>query len=105
MPVSRIFSFGRQSEIDYMKILKYAGTLTAVFAVLSVTHLQAQPTVPMATQQAQNFQQNMEMQKPLINLRAGTNAPEIYQGENADIGEQHILRVLPRSTLFLLSVD
>jgi hypothetical protein len=88
-----------------MKILRYAGTLIIIFTVLSVARLQAQPTVPMATQQQQNFQQTMESQKPLINLRAGTNAPEIYQGENADIGEQHILRVLPRSTLFLVSVD
>ncbi|HEY1663149.1 MAG TPA: hypothetical protein VGI03_12085 [Verrucomicrobiae bacterium] len=64
-----------------------------------------QATAPVATQQAQNFQQGMELQKPLISLRPGTNAPEIYSGENSDIGEQHILRILPRSNLFMLSVD
>lgn len=66
---------------------------------------QGQPTAPVATQQAQNFQQSMELQKPLLSLRPGTNAPEIYPGENADIGEQHILKVLPRRTLFTATLD
>jgi hypothetical protein len=33
------------------------------------------------------------MQMPVPALRSGTNAPELYQGENEDIGPQRILRV------------
>jgi hypothetical protein len=85
-------------------INKLAGILLAFCACAGLS-LYAQPSAPMATQQTQNFQQNMELQKPMLSLHPGTNAPEIYQGENADIGEQHILRLLPRSTLFMVSVD
>ncbi len=83
---------------------KLAGILLAC-CVLAGLSAYGQATAPVATQQAQNLQQNMELQKPLLSLRPGTNAPEIYQGENSDIGEQHILRVLPRSTLFLVAAD
>ena len=88
-----------------MKIMtKFVGVLI-ITCILAAQSLHAQTTAATATQQQQNFQQSMESQKPLISLRPGTNAPEIYQGENTDIGEQHILRVLPRRTLFLLSLD
>jgi len=85
-------------------ISKLAGILLT-YCVLAGLSAYAQPSAPTATQQAQNFQNNMEMQKPFLTLYPGTNAPETYQGENADIGEQHILRLLPRSTLFMVSLD
>lgn len=80
------------------------GLLLSCGALFAIS-LRAQPSAPTAIQQQQNFQQNMEQQKPLISLRTGTNAPEIYQGENADIGPQHVLRLLPQRTWFLARLD
>ena len=51
---------------------------------------------PSSVQQLQLNQQTMQQQLPLPGLRPGTNAPELYQGENQDIGPQHILRMNPR---------
>lgn len=85
-------------------ICKLAGVSLTYCALTGFTAY-GQATAPTATQQQQSFQQNMELQKPIISLYPGTNAPETYQGENSDIGEQHILRLLPRSTLFMASVD
>jgi len=67
--------------------------------------MQAQPTVETASQQQQSAQQNMEQQQMMNTLHAGTNAPEIYQGESSDVGPQHILRVVPRRTYFQARVD
>jgi hypothetical protein len=62
-----------------------------------------------AIQQLQNMQQQ-QLQFPEPELRAGTNAPELYSGENADIGPQRILRVgtagkAPRRNYFDLQFD
>ena len=67
------------------------------------------PTPPPAIQQLQNSQQQ-QLQFPSPELRAGTNAPELYTGENADIGPQRILRVggaekAPRRNYFDLQFD
>ena len=83
---------------------KFAGLLLS-YGVLFALSLRAQPSAPTAVQQQQNFQQSMEQQKPLISLKRGTNAPELYQGENADVGPQHILRLLPQRTHFLIKMD
>jgi hypothetical protein len=59
-----------------------------------------------AIQQLQNSQ--MQMQLPQPQLRAGTNAPELYTGENEDIGPQYILRVnnqKARRNLFEVTLD
>jgi hypothetical protein len=59
------------------------------FDVMAVS---AQNAAQNATiQQLQNSQ--MQMQMPQPQLQAGTNAPELYAGENEDIGPQYILRV------------
>lgn len=58
-----------------------------------------------AIQQLQNMQQQ-QLSVPLPELRAGTNAPELYAGENADIGPQRILQVgKPRRNYFDASFD
>ena len=88
-----------------MKIHKVGINVFLTFAVLSAVSLRAQPLAPTATQQHQNFQQSMEQQKPLISLKTGTNAPEIYEGENADVGPQHILRLLPQRTWVMVRAD
>jgi len=50
---------------------------------------------PAAIQQLQNNQITREFQPPPPGLAAGTNAPELYAGENLDVGPQRILRMLP----------
>jgi hypothetical protein len=88
-----------------MKIKNIAASVLLTCVVMSAVSLRAQPNAPTAVQQMQNFQQNMEQQKPLRSLKAGTNAPEMYAGENSDIGPQHILRLLPQRTLFEVDLD
>ena len=62
--------------------------IAAATSLLGVLAAHAQPA---AIQQLQNSQALMQM--PALELRAGTNAPEIYAGENEDIGPQRILKV------------
>ena len=60
---------------------------------------------PAAVQQLQNNQMNAQQQMPLPGLRAGTNAPELYPGENMDVGPQRILRQNPRVNWFDVHLD
>ncbi len=88
-----------------MNMFRTLGWALLSCILLPVVSIRAQPSTPTAIQQQQNFQQRSELQKPLISLRPGTNAPEIYQGENADIGPQHIMRLLPQRTYFMVRAD
>jgi hypothetical protein len=63
--------------------------LAAAAAFITATIASAQPS---AIQQLQNSQQ-LQFQTTPPELRPGTNAPELYQGENEDIGPQKILRI------------
>lgn len=92
-------------ENPYMKMTKTLTGLLLSCAILSALSLHAQPSAATAIQQQQNFQQSMEMQKPLTSLKPGTNAPDLYQGENADVGPQHILRLLPQRTWVMVRAD
>jgi len=60
-------------------------------------------------QQLQNMQQQQQLSVPMPELHAGTNAPELYEGENADIGPQRILQVgengKPHRKYFDVSLD
>lgn len=75
-----------------------------VFATISsgILSLQAQPA---PIQQLQNNQITRELQPPSPILSVGTNAPELYAGENLDVGPQRILRMIPRHTWFDLLFD
>lgn len=75
-----------------------------VLTVLSsgLLSLHAQPA---AVQQLQNNQISRQLETPMPNLAPGTNAPELYQGENTDVGPQRILRVKPRATYFDVLFD
>ena len=55
---------------------------------------------PAALQQLQNDQITRQLQASLFGLTLGTNAPELYSGENLDVGPQRILRILPPHTYF-----
>jgi hypothetical protein len=76
-----------------MKPLKPFASLLLI--CLSAISLHAQPT---AVQQMQNTQQALKQQQPLLGIQGATNAPELYPGENIDVGPQYILKMLPRRT-------
>jgi hypothetical protein len=71
----------------------------AIIATISggALALHAQPA---AIQQLQNDQINRQLQAPPPALGMGTNAPELYPGENMDVGPQRILRLTPRHKYF-----
>ena len=60
---------------------------------------------PVTVQQLYLNQNNAQQQAPLPGLRSGTNAPEMYTGENSDVGPQHILRFNPRPKWFDVLLD
>ena len=63
------------------------------------------PAQPVSVQQFQNTQQMPPVQPPAAGLLAGTNAPELYAGENTDVGPQRILRLNPRPNYFDVFFD
>jgi hypothetical protein len=71
----------------------------AILATISggVLSLHAQPA---AIQTLQNDQINRQLQAPPPVLANNTNAPELYPGENTDVGPQRILRMVPRYNYF-----
>jgi hypothetical protein len=73
----------------------------AALVPAGVLSLHAQPA---AVQQLQFNQLTRELQAPPT-LFAGTNAPELYPGENLDVGPQRILRLTPRPTYFDVLLD
>ena len=86
-----------------MKIPSLSAVLSAL-CLLIPAGLPAQPTA--AVEQFQRTQSAQPLPKPLrLNLSTNTEAPELYPGENADVGPQHILRVLRRKTYFELVAD
>ena len=72
-------------------------SVSLVVALAGVLSLRAQPA---AVQQLQNNQIQRELQTPTTGLAVGTNAPELFPGENADVGPQRILRLNPRRIYF-----
>jgi hypothetical protein len=100
-----LYLIERNAGKQFMNMFRTLGWALLSCILLPVISIRAQPSAPTAIQQQQNFQQRSELQKPLISLRPGTNAPEIYQGENADIGPQHIMRLLPQRTYFMVRAD
>lgn len=82
-------------------------TINRTLAVLSLilscaVSARAQPA---AVQQLQNDQMARQLQAPLPGLLTGTNAPELYKGENEDIGPQRILRLNPSPKYFDVLFD
>ncbi len=83
-----------------MKIYRSLGLLSLTVAGPVALHAQ-----PVNVQQFQNLQQAQQFQQPLAGSLASTNAPELYAGENTDVGPQHILRRSPRLNYFNLFFD
>ena len=83
-----------------MKLIR--ALVVVSFFVIGAISAWAQPAT---VQQLQLSQQTMQQQIALPGLMAGTNAPELYQGENLDVGPQRILRLNPRPTYFDVLLD
>jgi len=76
---------------------------TLAFLPAGILSLHAQPA---AIQQLQNDQITRELQTPLPSvLLNSTNAPELYPGENTDVGPQRILRRNVPKTYFDVLFD
>lgn len=60
---------------------------------------------PVTVQQLYLNQNNAQQQSLLPGLRAGTNTPALYPGENEDIGPQRILRFNPAPKWFDVLLD
>jgi hypothetical protein len=73
----------------------------ALFA-LGAGDLHSQPA---PVQQFQNSRLNQQSPQLSPSLAASTNAPELYQGENVDVGPQRILRLKPRHQYFNILLD
>jgi hypothetical protein len=83
--------------------MKFNRALVAAFFFsipVCISHAQPAPV-----QQLQNIQLSQQLQAPPPGLRAGTNAPELYQGENEDVGPQRILRLRPHTDYFDILFD
>jgi hypothetical protein len=84
-----------------MKIRRALTVLALILTCLPAVSLRAQPV---SVQQLQNTQQ-MQQQNPLSLLVPGGTAPELYPGENDDIGPQRILKLNPRPTPWEVFLD
>lgn len=56
-------------------------------------------------EQTEQFQRRQEITGPTLKLEDGATAPELYGGENQDVGPQRILQLRPRRTYFDVLVD
>jgi hypothetical protein len=88
-----------------MKMTRTIAAFSVSLIVMSALSLRAQSQASTASQQVQNFQQNMGQQAPIIGLKAGINAPQTYSNEDNDIGSQHILKVIPNPTRWEVVAD
>ncbi len=85
-----------------MKIRILSVLLPAVCVVLAA-RLHAQPTTVERFERSQNAP---PLPPPLrLNLSTNTEAPELFPGENADVGTQRILRLIPRRKYFEVVAD
>jgi hypothetical protein len=85
-----------------MKIKGAFAVSTIILTGWPLVSLRAQPA---AEQQLQNTQQTQQQNAFSSSLIPGTTAPELYPGENSDIGPQRILRMTPRPTPWELYLD
>jgi len=86
--------------------MKISTILTGLFLICAglpgLLHAQPTPSV----QQFGQTQRELQFQRPRpLNLSTNTVAPELYPGENADVGPQQILRLKPRKTYFEVIAD
>jgi hypothetical protein len=84
--------------------MKIKGVLAALVVILTGCPLVSLRAQPASVQQLQNTQQTQQ-QNAFSSLVSGTTAPELYPGENSDIGPQRILKMTSRPTPWELYLD
>jgi hypothetical protein len=84
--------------------MKNQGALAVIALVLICLPVVALRAQPAAEQQLQNTQQSQQ-QNAFSSLVSDTTAPELYPGENSDIGPQRILKMAARPTPWELYLD
>lgn len=83
-----------------MNPLRNGAILLSISGGLLSVHAQ-----PAAIEQLQNNQIARQLQPPPAGFALATNAPELYPGENLDVGPQRILRQRPRNLYFDVLLD
>jgi hypothetical protein len=83
-----------------MKLFRVLAIVSLVLVRIVSSHAQ-----PAAVQQLENTRQIEQQQTVIPAVAVGTNAPELYPGENVDVGPQRILRVTPPRKYFDALVD
>lgn len=77
-----------------------------IFGVsLAVGLVEAGAQVPGAVQQVDTAQQRRQIEQTTHSYEAGESAPELYPGENTDVGPQSVLKLNPRKTHFEAMAD
>lgn len=89
-----------QTRPGFIRLKTLQFLLTLVWLTLGTLAF-AQPAPVQQLQNSQITRQTAQFRE----LYAATNAPELYQGENTDVGPQHILRLIPRPLYFNLLLD
>src|SRR3989442_1789117 len=74
-------------------------------ASLAVGFYEAGAQVPGASRQVDAVQQRRQLEQTARSYETGESAPELYAGENADVGPQSILKFKPRKTWFEAMAD
>ena len=84
--------------------LRNLPVVAVVLCTLLPVGLLAQPAT--TVQQFERTQSALPLAKPQrLNLSTNAEAPELYPGENTDVGPQRILRLLRRKTYFEIVAD
>lgn len=84
--------------------MNITGQLTVIVILLAAVRMAAQP-IPAAIQQQEQIRRFEEQKRPLLTLEKEETAPELYPGENEDVGPQRILSVKPRRKQIEAAVD
>jgi hypothetical protein len=86
-----------------MRMKNSLATLTFALLCFGIADSARAQQVPI--QQFNDQQQRRQMEVPLKGITTSTNAPELYPGENDDVGPQAILKLRERHTLFEAFAD
>jgi hypothetical protein len=86
-----------------MRIKYTLATITFTLLCFEIANSARAQQVPI--QQFNDQQQRRQMEMPLKGITTSTNAPELYPGENDDVGPQAILKLRERHTHFEVFAD
>jgi len=79
--------------------------LTLLLTSLALVFSRAEAQVPGAVRQTESVEQRRQLQPDARSYQDGESAPELYKGENTDVGPQTVLRIKPRKNYFEAMAD